>query len=70
MKKTSNEEKTSLLKTELSALEKRLTELEKLIQADYEDKVRVAYPRAFALTCLTSTKLNVPKNLSAKRSFR
>ena len=72
MKKTSNEEKTSLLKTELTAIEKRLTELEKLIQAAYEDKVMGRIPEGVCINLLNkyeserSEKLECKKELSAK----
>ena len=72
MKKTSNEEKTSLLKTELTALEKRLAELEKLIQAAYEDKVMGRIPEGVCINLLNkyeserAEKLERKKELSAK----
>ncbi len=72
MKKTSNEEKTSLLKTELTAIEKRLAELEKLIQAAYEDKVMGRIPEGICVNLLNkyeserSEKLECKKELSAK----
>ena len=72
MKKTSNEEKTSLLKTEMTVLEKRLAELEKLIQAAYEDKVMDRIPEGVCVNLLNkyeaerAEKLELKKELSAK----
>ena len=72
MKKTSNEEKTSLLKTEMTVLEKRLAELEKLIQAAYEDKVMGRIPEGVCINLLNkyeaerAEKLELKKELSAK----
>ena len=72
MKKTSNEEKTSLLKTELTAIDKRLAELEKLIQAAYEDKVMGRIPESVCINLLNkyeaerSEKLECKKEISAK----
>ena len=72
MKKTSNEEKTSLLKTELTVIDKRLAELEKLIQAAYEDKVMGRIPEGVYINLLNkyeserSEKLECKKELSAK----
>ncbi len=66
------EEKSSLLKTELSALEKRLAELEKLIQAAYEDKVMGRIPESVCINLLNKyeaervEKLECKKELSAK----
>ena len=72
MKKTSNEEKTSLLKTELTVIDKRLAELEKLIQAAYEDKVMGRIPESVCINLLNkyeaerAEKLECKKELSAK----
>ena len=72
MKKTSNEEKTSMLKTELTAIDKRLAELDKLIQAAYEDKVMGRIPESVCINLLNkyeserSEKLERKKELSAK----
>ena len=72
MKKTSSEEKTSLLKTELTAIEKRLAELEKLIQSAYEDKVMGRIPESVCVNLLNkyeaerAEKLECKKELSAK----
>ena len=72
MKKTSNEEKTSILKTELTAIDKRLAELEKLIQAAYEDKVMGRIPESVCINLLNkyeserAEKLEHKKELSAK----
>ena len=74
MKKTSNEEKMTLLKTELTAIDKRLAELEKLIQAAYEDKVMGRIPEGVCVNLLNkyeserAEKLDCKKELTAKLS--
>ncbi len=69
MKKTSNEEKTSLLKTELTAIEKRLVELEKLIQAAYEDKVMGRIPESVCINLLNKYEAERAEKLEHKKEF-
>ena len=72
MKKSASAERTSMLKTELTAIDKRLAELEKLIQAAYEDKVMGRIPEGVCINLLNkyeserSEKLECKKELSAK----
>lgn len=42
-------EQTNTLRTTLAAVEKRLTELDKLVLSTYEDKVKVAIPEALCI---------------------
>ena len=69
MKKTSNEEKTSLLKTELTALEKRLSELEKLIQAAYEDKVMGRIPESVCINLLNKYEAERAEKFECKKEL-
>ena len=61
-----------MLKTELAAIDKRLAELEKLIQAAYEDKVMGRIPEIVCINLLNkyeaerAEKLEHKKELSAK----
>ncbi len=61
-----------MLKTELTAIDKRLAELEKLIQAAYEDKVMGRIPEGVCINLLNkyeterAEKLERKKELSAK----
>ena len=67
MKKTSNEEKTSLLKTELTANDERLAELEKLIQAAYEDKVMGRIPESVCINLLNKYESERAEKLEHKK---
>ena len=67
MKKTSNEEKTSLLKTELTAIDERLAELEKLIQAAYEDKVMGRIPESICINLLNKYESERAEKLEHKK---
>lgn len=71
-KESANMERANTLKAELSALDKRLAELEKLIQAAYEDKVMGRIPEGVCIQLLNkyeaerTEKLEHKKDISAK----
>ena len=71
-KESANAERANTLKAELSALDKRLAELEKLIQAAYEDKVMGRIPESVCIQLLNkyeaerTEKLEHKKDISAK----
>ena len=71
-KESANVERANTLKAELSALDKRLAELEKLIQAAYEDKVMGRIPESVCIQLLNkyeaerTEKLEHKKDISAK----
>ena len=59
----------SMLKTELTAIEKRLTELEKLIQAAYEDKVMGRIPESVCINLLNKYESERAEKLERKKEF-
>lgn len=71
-KESANAERANTLKAELTALDKRLAELEKLIQAAYEDKVMGRIPENVCIQLLNkyeaerTEKLERKKDISAK----
>ena len=75
-KESANAERANTLKAELSALDKRLAELEKLIQAAYEDKVMGRIPESVCIQLLNkyeaerTEKLEHKKDISAKLATR
>lgn len=75
-KESVNAERANTLKAELSALDKRLAELEKLIQAAYEDKVMGRIPESVCIQLLNkyeaerTEKLEHKKDISAKLATR
>ncbi len=69
MKKSASAKRTSMLKTELTAIDKRLAELEKLIQAAYEDKVMGRIPEGVCINLLNKYEIEHTEKLEHKKEL-
>lgn len=68
-KQSASMEKAKTLQTELSALDKRLVDLEKLIQAAYEDKVMGRIPEKVCIQLLNKYEAERADKLEHKREL-